>query len=196
MWARPGRIRVEGSQHTVAKSINIANTVDRYGFFERQLNGGTYIDFNQSISGQTIKFICTNFNGNPTYGSYIKINGTLIAGDQRGLSPDGVDTRTAPFLMSRGHTIVVLNPSNGSMRSGYPKVYDTYGTPGLCSTMKTDLQSVARGDIVAIGTYDATSCTQNLRDALSLYFGANTYGNIWNSSRISQMFLGKRNSVS
>ena len=195
MWARPGRIRVEGSQHTVAKSINIANTVDRYGFFERQLNGGTYIDFNQSISGQTIKFICTNFNGNPTYGSYIKINGTLIAGDQRGLSPDGVDTRTAPFLMSRGHTIVVLNPSNGSMRSGYPKVYDTYGTPGLCTTMKTDLQAVAQGDIVAIGTYDATSCTTDLRYALTTYFGANTYNNTWSSSRISQMFLGKRNST-
>ena len=38
MWGRPGKIRVEGSSHTVAKSISIANTVDRYGFFEQQLN--------------------------------------------------------------------------------------------------------------------------------------------------------------
>ena len=195
MWGRPGKIRVEGSSHTVAKSISIANTVDRYGFFEQQLNGGTYINFNQNISGQQIKFICTNFNGNPTYGSYMKVNGTLVAGDQRGLAPDGVDTRTAPFQMTRGHTIVVLNPSTGAMRSGYPKVYDTYGNSALCTTMKTDLQAVARGDIVAIGTYDATSCTQDLRDALTTYFGDNTYSNTWNSSRISQMFLGKRNAT-
>jgi hypothetical protein len=61
--------------------------------------------------------------------------------------------------------------------------------------MKTDLQNVATKDIVAIGTYDATSCTQDLRNALTNYFGANTYTNTWASSRISQMFLGKRNST-
>jgi len=177
--------------------VSVADTsipvVDQYGFFEQQLNGGTYLDFDQTISGQQINFICTNFNGNPTYGSYIKVNGTLVAGDQRGLAPDGVDTRLAPFQMTRGHTIVVLNPSNGAMRSGYPKVYDTYGNSSLCTTMKNDLKAVAQNDIVAIGTYDATSCTQDLRDALTNYFGDNTYTNIWYSSRISQMFLGKRN---
>ena len=179
--------------------VSVADTsipiVDQYGFFEQQLNGGTYLDFDQTISGQQINFICTNFNGNPTYGSYIKVNGTLVAGDQRGLAPDGVDTRLAPFQMTRGHTIIVLNPSNGAMRSGYPKVYDTYGNPGLCTTMKTDLQAVAQNDIVAIGTYDATSCTADLRYALTTYFGDNTYSNTWSSSRISQMFLGKRNST-
>jgi hypothetical protein len=169
--------------------------VDQYGFFEQQLNGGTYLNFDQTIAGQSIKFICTNFNGTPTYGSYIKVNGTLVAGDQRGLAPDGVNTVLAPFQMTRGHTIVVLNPSNGSMRAGYPKVYDTYGNPGLCTTMKTDLQAVAQNDIVAIGTYDATSCTADLRYALTTYFGDNTYSNTWSSSRISQMFLGKRNAT-
>lgn len=180
-------------------TVSVADTsvpvVDRYGFFEQQLNGGTYLDFDQTISGQQINFICTNFNGNPTYGSYIKVNGTLVAGDQRGLAPDGVDTRLAPFQMTRGHTIVVLNPSTGAMRSGWPKVYDTYGNSGLCTIMARDLQTVAQNDIVAIGTYDATSCTQDLRDALTNYFGDNTYSNTWSSSRISQMFLGKRNST-
>ena len=180
-------------------TVSVADTsipvVDRYGFFEQQLNGGTYLTFDQTISGQSIKFICTNFNGNPTYGSYIKVNGTMVAGDQRGLAPDGTDTTTAPFQMTRGHTIIVLNPANGAMRSGYPKVYDTYGNPGLCTTMKTDLQAVAQNDIVAIGTYDATSCTTDLRYALTTYFGDNTYSNTWGSSRISQMFLGKRNAT-
>ena len=180
-------------------AVSVADTsipvVDQYGFFEQQLNGGTYLTFDQTISGQSIKFICTNFNGNPTYGSYIKVNGTMVAGDQRGLAPDGTDTTTAPFQMTRGHTIIVLNPANGAMRSGYPKVYDTYGNPGLCTTMKTDLQAVAQNDIVAIGTYDATSCTTDLRYALTTYFGDNTYSNTWGSSRISQMFLGKRNST-
>ena len=180
-------------------TVSVADTsipvVDRYGFFEQQLNGGTYLSFDQTISGQRLTFICTNFNGNPTYGSYIKVNGTLVAGDQRGLAPDGTDTTAAPFHMTRGHTIIVLNPSNGAMRSGYPKVYDTYGNAGLCTTMKTDLQAVAQNDIVAIGTYDATSCTSDLRYALTTYFGDTTYTNTWSSSRISQMFLGKRNST-
>ena len=186
---------VVATSNTVSVADTSIPVVDRYGFFEQQLNGGTYLSFDQTISGQRLTFICTNFNGNPTYGSYIKVNGTLVAGDQRGLAPDGVDTRLAPFQMTRGHTIIVLNPSDGSMRSGYPKVYDTYGNPGLCTTMKNDLKNVAQYDIVAIGTYDATSCTQDLRDALTNYFGDNTYSNTWSSSRISQMFLGKRNAT-
>jgi hypothetical protein len=194
MWAKPGHVKPAGSLHTVAKAINIKNTVDRYGFFEQQLDGGTYIDFNQSISRQQVKFICTNFNGNPTHGSYIKVNGTLIAGDKQGLAPDGVNTNLAPFQMGRGHTIVVINPADGSIRAGYPKLYDTYGNSALCSQMRLDLNIVDPNDIVAIGTYDATSCTQDLRDGLTNYFGDITYSNTWTSSRISQMFLGKRNS--
>jgi hypothetical protein len=188
-----------GSIVATSGAVSVADTsipvVDQYGFFEQQLNGGTYLSFDQTIAGQGVKFICTNFNGNPTYGSYIKINGVLVAGDQRGLAPDGTDTTAAPFQMTRGHTIIVLNPLDGSMRSGYPKVYDTYGNPGLCTTMKNDLQAVAQNDIVAIGTYDATSCTADLRYALTTYFGDNTYSNTWSSSRISQMFLGKRNAT-
>jgi len=189
MWIKPGRVKSVASKQIKKASGGV---VDVYGFFEQQLDGGTYLNFDLTIAGQSIKFICTNFNGNPTHGSYIKVNGTLVAGDQQGLAPDGVNTNLAPFQMSRGHTIVVLNPTNGAMRSGYPKVYDTYGNAGLCTTMKNDLAAVARGDIVAIGTYDATSCTQDLRDALTNYFGANTYTNTWSAVRISQMFLGKR----
>ena len=73
--------------------------------------------------------------------------------------------------------------------------YDTYGNPSLCTTIKTLLEALTPGTVVAMGTYDATSCTQDLRDALTTYFGDNAYTNTWASQRISQMFLGKRNST-
>jgi hypothetical protein len=98
------------------------------------------------------------------------------------------------FWMQRGHTIVVLNPTDGTIRPGWPKCYDTYGTPTTsCDSMVTDLLAVASGDVVAIGTFDATSCNQNLRDALTNLFGAVDYTTTWSQVRTSHMFLGKRN---
>jgi hypothetical protein len=212
MWARPGRVRVEGSQHTVAKSINIANTVDRYGFFESQLDGGTWMTFDQSISGLHVQSICTNFNGTWHHGSYIQINGTIVASDHT-LSPDGTDNRydslnrgvtttnpTDPSAnqygvgawMTRGHTVVIMN-SSGAVQS--INCYDTYGDPSLCTNIKNILQAMPAGGLVAIGTFDATSCTQDLRDAFTNYFGDSAYTNTWSQLRISQMFLGKRNST-
>jgi hypothetical protein len=183
---------LRAGSHRIYLAKSAERTVDQYGFFEQQLNGGTYLTFNQSIAGQSIKFICTNFNGNPKFGSYIKVNGVVVASDWT-IAPDGTDNRAnVGFRMVRGHTIVVLDPATGAMRSGWPKGYDTWDHPEYCITMAADLQAVAHGDIVAIGTYDATSCTQDLRDALTLYFGDTTYTNTWISIRISQMFLGKR----
>jgi hypothetical protein len=99
------------------------------------------------------------------------------------------------FWMQRGHTIVVLNPADGTIRPGWPKCYDTYGDAGTpsCNSMVTDLLAVASGDVVAIGTFDATSCNQNLRNALTYLFGDTDYTNTWSQVRISHMFLGKRN---
>lgn len=213
MWARPGRIRVEGSSHTVAKSINIANTVDRYGFFENQLVGGTYMTFDQSIGGVRVQSICTNFDGTWAHGSYIKINGTVVASDHS-LSPDGTDNRVdsmnrgttssahdisgagnqygVGFWMQRGHTVVILD-NHGTIQS--TNCYDTWGDGTLCDTIASALQAMPAGWIVAIGTYDACSLNQNLRNALTNYFNDSDYTNTWPSQRQSQMFLGKRNSV-
>jgi len=213
MWSKPGVIRLAGSHHTVAKSINIANTVDRYGFFENQLNGGTWMVFDQTIEGVHVQSICTNFNGTWAHGSYIKINGTVVASDHS-LSPDGTDNRVDSMnrgttssahdtsgagnqygvgtWMTRGHTIVICDRS-GTIQS--INVYDTWGNSALCDTMASALHAVPANYIVAVGTYDATSCTQSLRDAFTNYFGDNAYTNTWTSQRISQMFLGKRNSV-
>lgn len=183
-------------------TINLSNTVDKYGFFENQLLGGTYMTFDQTISGVRVRSVSTNFNGTPVYGSYIKINGTVVASDHT-RAPDGTDNSVGGgnpnavsaygvgVWMTRGHTMVVY--SGGVVQNIV--VYDTYGSPGLCLNMKNALKALSPGTIVAIGTYDATSCTQDLRDAFTTYFGATTYTNTWTSIRSSQMFLGKRNST-
>jgi hypothetical protein len=212
MWAKPGHIKVAGSLHSVPKAISIANTVDRYGFFENQLDGGTWMTFDQTISGVRVQSICTNFNGTWMHGSYIKINGVVVASDHT-LSPDGTDNRVDSLnrgvttsnpkdpsanqygvgaWMTRGHTVVIMD-SNGSVQS--ITCYDTYGNSSLCTTIKNVLKALPQRSIVGIGTFDATSCTQDLRDAFTLYFDDHDYTNTWGSQRISQMFLGKRNST-
>jgi len=74
--------------------VSVADTsipvVDQYGYFEQQLNAGTYMTFDQTIAGVSLRFICTNFNGNPIYGSYIRANGVMVATDHT-RSPDNFD---------------------------------------------------------------------------------------------------------
>lgn len=174
--------------------------VDTLGFFENQLIGGTYMTFSETILGVQVDAIVTNFNGNPTNGSYIKVNGALIAGDRVGTAPDGTVTTTAPFQMTRGHTITILNPATATSRSGFPKCYDTFGGAGLAAVgilpagIASDIKNAAAGDIIIMGTYDATSCSQSMRDAMTTYTGS-TATNTWTSVRTSHMFLAKRNST-
>ena len=92
------------------------------------------------------------------------------------------------FCMRRGHTIVALNASDGTVQS--INWYDTWATPSLGTTIAAQLRSFLPGTIVAIGTFDATGVNQDFRDCLTDYFGDTDYTNIWGSSRISQMFLG------
>lgn len=173
--------------------------VDTLGFFENQLIGGTYMTFSEIILGVQVDAITTNFDGAPIRGSYIKVNGVLIAGDKFGLAPDGTNTALAPFQMARGHTITVLNPATGLSRSGFPKCYDTYGGVGLSSVgtagIADDIKNAAAGDIIVMGTYDATSCNIAMRNAMTTYTGANTYSNTWSGIRTSHMFLAKRNNT-
>jgi hypothetical protein len=179
---------------TSTPDVVVADT-SVFTYFEQQLSGGTYMTFDQTINGYRVQSIVTNFNGNPTNGSYIKVNGVLIAGDKFGLAPDGTDTRLAPFQMTRGHTITIINPTTGTSRGGFPKCYDTYGNGGLGTSIATDIRNAATNDIIIIGTYDATSVNQDFRNALTNYCGDTLYTNTWAGQRTSHMFLGKRNST-
>jgi hypothetical protein len=194
---RIGLYTDSGRTNLVATSdpdVTVADT-SVFTYFEQQLSGGTYMTFDQTISTYRVQSIVTNFNGNPIHGSYIKVNGTLIAGDKQGLAPDGVNTNLAPFQMARGHTITIINPSTGTNRSGFPKCYDTYGNPSLGTSIAADIQAAATNDIIIIGTYDATSVTTAFRNALTNYCGDTAYTNTWSQIRTSHMFLGKRNST-
>jgi hypothetical protein len=101
--------------------------------------------------------------------------------------------------MTRGHTITILNPATATSRSGFPKCYDTYAGQGLAAVgtagIANDIKNAAAGDIIVIGTYDATQCSQDMRDAMTTYTGANTYTNTWGQTRLSHMFLAKRNTT-
>ena len=98
------------------------------------------------------------------------------------------DTNGLGFCMRRGHTIVALNASDGTVQS--TNWYDTYGTVSYGTTIAALLRSFLPGTIVAIGTFDATGVNQDFRDCLTNYFGDTTFSNTWGGSRISQMFLG------
>lgn len=198
---RIGLYTDSGRTNLVATStpdVTVADT-SVFTYFEQQLSGGTYMTFDQTISNYRVQSIVTNFNGNPTHGSYIKVNGTLIAGDKQGTAPDGVNTNLAPFQMTRGHTITIIDPSTGLSRSGFPKCYDTYGGAGLAASptagIANDIKNAATGDIIIMGTYDATSCSTAMRNALTNYCGDTAYTNTWSGVRTSHMFLGKRNST-
>ena len=198
---RIGLYTDSGRTNLVATStpdVTVADT-SVFSYFEQQLSGGTYMTFDQTISNYRVQSIVTNFNGNPTHGSYIKVNGTLIAGDKQGNAPDGVNTNLAPFQMTRGHTITIINPTTGTSRSGFPKCYDTYGGAGLAASptagIANDIKNAATGDIIIMGTYDATSCSTAMRNALTNYCGDTAYTNTWSGVRTSHMFLGKRNST-
>ena len=103
-----------------------------------------------------------------TTASYISVNGTKY-----GFSP------------GRGHTLAIVNPSNGSVES--IKSYDTYGT---ATALDTVLPSVATGKIICLFSYDATSLTQTARDALISCGSGMT--NTWGSSRVTHVFIGMK----
>jgi len=212
-------------------STTPAGSVDTYGFFENQLVAGTWMTFDETIAGVRVQAIVTNFDGslNTTplvtsslqHGSYIKVNGTVIASDHS-LAPDGTDNRVdiplnrgttssdpgsggfgnqygVGFWMQRGHTITILDPVTATSRAGFPKWYDTYAMVGVGAVgtagIANDIKNAAAGDIIIMGTYDATSITTAMRNAMTTYTGANTYSNTYSATRISHMFLAKRRST-
>jgi Concanavalin A-like lectin/glucanases superfamily len=206
--------------------------VDLYGFFENQLVAGTWMTFDETIGGIRVQSIVTNFDGSLNtvplvtsslqHGSYIKVNGTVIASDHS-LAPDGTDNRVdiplnrgttssdpgsagfgneygVGFWMQRGHTITILDPVTAISRAGFPKCYDTYALVGVgpigTEGIANDIKNAAAGDIIVMGTYDATSISTDMRNAMTTYTGANTYTNTYSQTRISHMFLGKRKQLS
>ena len=103
--------------------VSVADTsipvVDQYGYFEQQLLAGTYMTFDQTIAGVSLRFICTNFdgrlNGDPLmHGSYIRANGVMVATDHTS-SPDSFDNSVVGGSASFSGTGQYLSTNNANL---------------------------------------------------------------------------------
>ena len=141
-------------------------------------SGAGILTMTKSINGLSVQAGATNFDDTPAAGSYITIDGVTVASDYTiGV---GVD-------MTRGHTMVVVNKETNAIES--INVYDTWQSP---TVIETPLSIVPNGRIVILVTYDATSCTSNMRNTLVNSYGASTPGSYatWTTERVSQLFIG------
>jgi fibronectin-binding autotransporter adhesin len=90
----------------------------------------------------------------------------------------------------RGHNLVVVEPSTGTIITN--QVYDTY-TIGT-ATLAAAINAVPYGYLVLLSTGDASTCDLTLRTALADCGG--TSSTTWNAVRTSQAFAGIKGSVS
>ena len=114
---------INGPIVATSGTVSVADTsipvVDQYGYFEQQLLAGTYMTFDQTIAGVSLRFISTNFdgtlNGNPLqHGSYIRANGVMVATDHTS-SPDNIDNSVVGGSASFSGTSQYLSTSNASL---------------------------------------------------------------------------------
>lgn len=87
--------------------------------------------------------------------------------------------------LNRGHTLAVINPSNGAVES--IKTYDTYTT---LSALDKPLTEVESGKIICLFTADASSLTTNSRNTL-IECGSNL-SDIWTQARKTHVFIGMK----
>ena len=127
----------------------------------------------QGNAGKNATFITVSGCNNDTSGisnatSYIAVNGSKYN-----------------FNPGRGHTLVIVNPSNGAVES--IKTYDTYAAP---TALDSILPSVATGKIVCLFSADATTLTQTVRNALIACGSSMT--NTWRALRVTHVFIGMK----
>lgn len=128
----------------------------------------------QGVAGKNATYITvsgTNFDavtGISNNASYLLVNGTKYN-----------------FSVGRGHTLAVINPSNGTVES--IKTYDTYTTASL---LDSPLSAVAPGKIICLFTADASGLSQNSRNTL---IGCGSAVNsTWSGSRTTHVFIGMK----
>lgn len=128
----------------------------------------------QGVAGKNATYITvsgTNFDavtGISNNASYLLVNGTKYN-----------------FSVGRGHTLAVINPSNGTVES--IKTYDTYKTASL---LDSPLSAVVSGKIICLFTADASGLSQNSRNTL---IGCGSAVNsTWSESRTTHVFIGMK----
>ena len=193
LWAPTNRSIVADTSDYAQTLTNTSATYSTeypYEFAYEAINPHGYIPLGvltmtKSINGLSVQAGASNFDDPPGRGSYITIDGVTVASDYTiGV---GVD-------MTRGHTMVVVNKETNQIES--INAYDTYLIPNI---IEAPLTAVATGRIVILVTYDATSCTANMRNILINSYGASMPdqvigGRTWavwpTGERVSQLFIG------
>lgn len=120
--------------------------------------------------------------------TYITVSGSnydAVAGASNTVSYVLINGTKYNFTPGRGHTLVVINPANGSVES--IKTYDTYSD---VSSLESPLNAVASGKIICLFSADATGLNQNVRNIL-ISCGA-TMVNTWVASRVTHVFIGMK----
>lgn len=120
--------------------------------------------------------------------TYITVSGTnydTVQGISKNASYVLINGVKYDFMPTRGHTLVVINPSSGAIES--IKSYDTYTT---ASALDSPLSAVASGKIICLFTADASGLTRTARNTLIECGSAMT--DTWGSSRVTHLFIGMK----
>lgn len=120
--------------------------------------------------------------------TYITVSGTnydAVKGISNNASYLLINGTKYNFNVGRGHTLAVINPSNGNVES--IKTYDTYTT---ASALDSPLSAVASGKIICLFTADASGLTQTARNTLIECGSAMT--DTWGSSHVTHLFIGMK----
>lgn len=120
--------------------------------------------------------------------TYITVSGTnydTVQGISKNASYVLINGIKYDFMPTRGHTLVVINPSSGAIES--IKSYDTYTT---ASALDSPLSAVASGKIICLFTADASGLTRTARNTLIECGSAMT--DTWGSSCVTHLFIGMK----
>lgn len=120
--------------------------------------------------------------------TYITVSGTnydTVQGISKNASYVLINGIKYDFMPTRGHTLVVINPSSGAIES--IKSYDTYTT---ASALDSPLSAVASGKIICLFTADVSGLTRTARNTLIECGSAMT--DTWGSSRVTHLFIGMK----
>lgn len=120
--------------------------------------------------------------------TYITVSGTnydTVQGISKNASYVLINGIKYDFMPTRGHTLVVINPSSGAIES--IKSYDTYTT---ASALDSPLSAVASGKIICLFTADASGLTRTARNTLIECGSAMT--DTWGISRVTHLFIGMK----
>lgn len=120
-----------------------------------------------------ITISASNYN-QPSYTSFLKLNGTSVA------------------TVGRGHMAAVFDTSEGNIKFVSSTTKDTYGTPSDITDLISYLNAIPTGNLLVMTSFDATTVDTALRTTLNSDFGG-VRSDTWSSIRYSHVFIGYKN---